>query len=70
MFEVTYVSGRISRNISDKHRSKVANLAKYVHFSGGRYHYQSIDTFDVPNSKDSIDTFLKYRCFRYLTGYG
>ena len=27
---------------------------------GGRYHYQSIDTFDIHNSKDGIDTLFRY----------
>ena len=31
MFEVTYIIGRISTSIGDKHWRKVANLAKYVH---------------------------------------
>ena len=35
--------------------------------SGGRYHYRSRDTFDIHSSEDSIDTFLKYQSFRYLT---
>ena len=31
MFELAYIIGTISTSVSDKHRSKVANLVKYVY---------------------------------------
>ena len=40
MFELTYIIGKISTSIGDKHRSKVTNLAEYVHL-------QEVGTFQI-----------------------